>query len=104
MRKIVSVILTAAFIVSTLCDCSLAGVVEDAKGFFGGNKEAKTESKDTGDNRNAEKPAPKVELKAPGRNEILDIAEKYYKLARSKATAEELGYINQLIVWTPDFK
>lgn len=103
MRRIVSVILTAALIISTLCGCSLSGIADNVKGVFDGNTAAKSKAKDKDDNGNAGNKVAKVDLNVPGRKDILGIAEKYYKLAKSKATAEELGYINQLVVWTPDF-
>lgn len=45
----------------------------------------------------------KAGFEKPAASEILETAGKYYKLAKSKATAEELRYIGELVPWVPDF-
>lgn len=107
MRRINTMILTVVFTIYTLCGCSaVTELVDKIKGGSTENKDAVSEMKDTANgqvSKNNTQAELKAEFDVPERDEILEIAEKYYKLAESKATAEEHGYINRLVVWPPDF-
>ena len=105
MNRVISVILAAAMFLYVLCGCSsITELVEKIKNGMNANGNEISESVSAGEdsilNIEAEFNA---DIEVPEINDILHIAQKYYKLARSKATVEELGHIGELIVWQPDF-